>query len=94
MIFGVFVTLAALTLSPTPARATTFRRPRALVAVRHETRPRADDLYSARLRKRFAGYLRMRMLELREENLGRAAAVIERRLPVSALVEAPRVTPP
>jgi hypothetical protein len=46
---------------------------------------RPDDLYSLRARRRFASYLRMRLLELRKEGLERAADVIEHRLPVDAL---------
>ena len=43
------------------------------------------DLYSARAKRRFASYLRMRLLEMRAEGLERAASVVERRLPVDAL---------
>jgi hypothetical protein len=48
--------------------------------------PHADDLYSLRARRRFAAYLRMRLLELREAGLERAATVIEKRLPVESLL--------
>jgi hypothetical protein len=47
----------------------------------------AGDLYAARVRRRMASYLRMRLLELRKAGLDRAADVIERRLPVDKLLE-------
>jgi hypothetical protein len=87
MLIGLFVTCIVLTLSPhsgkaeggTPARpkpATTPVRPPA----------RSDDLYSLRARRRFASYLRLRLLEMREAGLERAAEAVERRIPVDALV--------
>jgi hypothetical protein len=51
------------------------------------TLPDTRDLYSLRARRRFAAYLRMRLLELRAEGLERAADVIRRRLPVDTLLE-------
>jgi len=78
MVLGVFALLAAVTLpSPVP------RVRRAPVGVRHVVA--ASDLYSARVRRRVAGYLRMRLLELRKLGLERAADVVERRLPVKEL---------
>lgn len=50
--------------------------------------------YAVRTRRRFAAYLRLRLLELRKAGLERAAAVIERRLPVDALVPEVRVRAP
>jgi hypothetical protein len=50
---------------------------------------RSDELYSLRERRRIAAYLRMRLLELREAGLERAAEAIERRLPADILL-APR----
>ncbi|MGH7727904.1 MAG: hypothetical protein ACREM2_03815 [Vulcanimicrobiaceae bacterium] len=47
---------------------------------------RAADLYSLHARRRAATYLRLRLLELREEGLDRAVDVIEGRLPVDILV--------
>jgi hypothetical protein len=47
---------------------------------------RSDELYSLRERRRIAAYLRMRLLELREAGLERAAEAIERRLPADVLV--------
>jgi hypothetical protein len=49
----------------------------------------ADELFSLRARRRAAAYLRMRVLELRKARLDRAADVIERRLPVDELLQAP-----
>ena len=46
-----------------------------------------NALYSIRARKRFAAYLRLRLLELREEHLSRAAEAIERHISVSTLLE-------
>jgi hypothetical protein len=43
-------------------------------------------LYSARARRRIASYLRLRLLEMRAEGLKRAAAAVERRLPVDTLL--------
>lgn len=56
--------------------------------------PAASDLYSLRARRRFASYLRLRLFELREERLERAAAVVEGRLPVDVLVPHLRETAP
>jgi hypothetical protein len=47
---------------------------------------RSDELYSLRERRRIAAYLRMRLLELREAGLERAAEAIERRLPADVLL--------
>jgi hypothetical protein len=46
----------------------------------------ANDLFSLRARRRFAAYLRLRLLEMREAGLERAADAVERRLPVDSLV--------
>jgi len=59
-------------------------------ALRHEREPlhaRPVDLYSLRARRRFASYLRMRLLELREAGLERAAQAVERRLPIDDLLK-------
>jgi len=53
-----------------------------------------SDAFGAHARRRMAGYLRLRLLELREAGLERAAAVVERRLPVDLLVPPVRVAPP
>jgi len=53
---------------------------------RGEPREESQDLYSLRARRRFAAYLRMRLLEMREAGLERAADAVERRLPADALV--------
>jgi hypothetical protein len=52
----------------------------------HDQSLRGDDL-SPHARRRLATLLRLKMLELHEEHLDRVRAVIERRLPVSALFE-------
>lgn len=46
----------------------------------------SQDLYSLRARRRFAAYLRLRLLEMREAGLERAAEAVERRVPADALV--------
>jgi hypothetical protein len=56
---------------------------------RHEAgvaRP-SGDLFSLRARRRFAAYLRIRLLEMREAGLERAAQAVERRLPVEELLD-------
>lgn len=94
MLFGVFVTVAVLTLSPAPQAAA---RPSPAAGVVRRQRDDAlrlpptdpNALYSLRARKRFAAYLRFRLLELREEHLARAADAIERRIPISQLLQGP-----
>jgi hypothetical protein len=97
MLLPVFVTLAAVTLStPSPsagagaARAGPTAPRRAGKAPSSAQAPRVpldpNELYSSRARRRIASYLRLRLLELREENLERAAEVIRRRLPVDTLL--------
>jgi hypothetical protein len=96
MLPTLFVTLAALTLSaPSPLPSSLALRP---MGVKRTASPapapptatsaavRPEELYSLRARRRFAAYLRMRLLELRSEGLNRAADVIERRLPVDDLI--------
>lgn len=48
-----------------------------------------NALYSQRARRRMATYLKLRLRELRELHLERAAAAIERRLPLSELLKGP-----
>ncbi len=80
-----FVAIAALTLSAgSPPQAA---HPKRVPAAQGSPVPRVSDLYSLRARRRFASYLRMRLLELREERLDRAADAIERRLPVDVLLK-------
>jgi predicted signal transduction protein with EAL and GGDEF domain len=90
MILTAFVTIAALTLSATPPATKAALPVRPAVHRRRSLEerqlPHADDLYSLRARRRFAAYLRMRLLELREAGLERAANVIEKRLPVESLL--------
>ncbi len=99
MLSTLFVTLAALTLSA-PSPLPSSLGPRAVRTARAATPApapappgaspspavRPEELYSLRARRRFAAYLRLRMLELRAEGLSRAADVIERRLPVDDLI--------
>ncbi|MFN2459257.1 MAG: hypothetical protein ABR591_00990 [Candidatus Velthaea sp.] len=49
----------------------------------------AAGLYSPRARRAAQIYLRLRLLEMRETDLDRARAVIERRLGIEALVDEP-----
>jgi hypothetical protein len=94
MLVSAFVVSAALTLSTASPRPAATRRasPAAAVTLRRGAeRPPATplgapELYSLRARRRFASYLRMRLLELRAEGLERAADVIQRRLPVDTLL--------
>ncbi|HMD02016.1 MAG TPA: hypothetical protein VKG44_03520 [Candidatus Baltobacteraceae bacterium] len=75
---AVFVTCALLAPS-TPRPSPAPGRPRVV-------QRSAGDLYSLRARRRFASYLRLRLLELREAGLERAAKAIERRVPVEDLL--------
>ena len=87
MIFGAYVTLAVLGCLTSPVRPAHRHLNRPAASVLRQT-PASSDLYSLRARRRFANYLRLRLLELREANLERAAAVIERRLPITSLLGA------
>jgi hypothetical protein len=85
MLVRAFVTAAALTLcppppphGPAPVRPARSARPAAPSG--------ADGLYSLRARRRFAAYLRLRLLEMREAGLERAATAIERHLGPSAIL--------
>jgi len=51
----------------------------------HET-VRSEDIFSLRARRRFAAYIRIRLLEMREAGLERAADAVERGLPVDVLI--------
>ncbi len=87
MLPAAFVALAALTLSAAPPNR---RRPRSTrTAIRLSAAADPNALYSQRARRRMAMYLKLRLLELRELHLERAAAAIERRLPVSELLKGP-----
>lgn len=86
-----FVTIVTLTVSltnPLPTASPAPAAHRQAERARPLGRPqlRADELYAPRARRRFAAYLRLRLLEMREAGLERAAAVVERRLPVETLV--------
>jgi hypothetical protein len=82
-----FVTLLALTLS-LPHGAGNAKVHRHGEAARRAPL-RTDQLFSLRERRRVAAYLRMRLLEMREEGLARAAAAVERRLPRDVLFGPP-----
>jgi len=77
---------AAAAPRPLP-RATAV--PKAIVAKDVLPREQARDLYSARARRVITGYLRLRLLELREADLDRARAVIEGKLGADRLFEEP-----
>ncbi|GAC1299277.1 MAG: hypothetical protein NVSMB19_03040 [Vulcanimicrobiaceae bacterium] len=84
-----FVTLVILTVYMTPGMA--FAAQPAALGTPHggsagRLQLPADELYAPRARRRFAAYLRLRLLEMRQAGLVRAAAVVERRLPVDELV--------
>ncbi len=81
-----FVAIAALTLSAPTAPATAAPTAAAKAAPPPPRTIRAGELYSLRARRRFAAYLRMRLLELRSQHLGRAADAIEHRLSVDELL--------
>jgi hypothetical protein len=87
MVPALFVTLAALTLS-SPRPVARSPHPEATRAAAPAPVPGAD-LYSLRAKRRFAAYLRLRLLELRAAGLSHAADVIERRLGPDALLPRP-----
>jgi hypothetical protein len=65
------------------AHATTVPSP--IVAKATLPREHARDLYSLRARRLVMGYLRLKLLELRENDLDRARAVVEGKLGVDTL---------
>jgi hypothetical protein len=89
--------LAALTLAALarPALAEPAASPRAtptpppIVAPDPLAQERAHDLYSVRAQRQIRAYMRLRMLELRADDLDRVRAVIEGRLGVDALFSPP-----
>ena len=85
--FGAALALTVCVASPGVAAAagTAYGHP-AQAKTQATASPRVADLYSLRARRRMATYLRLRLLEWRLAGLDRAAAVVERRLPVDALV--------
>lgn len=93
MIIGVCMTLAVLGFQTPPVRPAHLHSKRSAANVLRQPLD-SSDLYSLRARRRFASYLRLRLLELREANLERAAAVVERRLPFSSLLDASEVDRP
>jgi hypothetical protein len=87
MSYTAFVALAALTVSP-PHPSARPQTPHRAVVTKQASVP-ADRLFALRERRRIAAYLRMRLLEMREEGLGRAADAVRRRLPADVLSGSP-----
>jgi hypothetical protein len=86
-------TFALLTLlaSAEPAYAATHRGPHSPHRAPHRLSiAQRLDLYSPRVRRATITYLRLRLLELREEDLDRARLAIERRLSIDDLLTPPR----
>jgi hypothetical protein len=89
-----------LLASAGPAYATSIapRQPHHQASRRHPAGlGRQLDLFAPRVRRSLAVYLRLRMLELREEDLDRARLAIERRLSIDDLLAGPprkRLPPP
>lgn len=80
------VALGATLLAAAPGAAAPTPSPRPTAA---PSRLVATDLYAQHVRRLVQNYLRLRLLQLREEDLDRARAVIEGRLPVEVLVPTP-----
>lgn len=92
MLVEAFVTVVAVTpcrTAPAPSPSPPALRGRPAPAPPEQSASRSDELYSLRARRRFAAYLRMRLLEMREAGLERAAEAVERRLPVDELLKPP-----
>lgn len=87
MFVSVFVaSLAISAATPAPAGKGGSFPGRSTPVSTRATHLVASDAYALRARRRFAAYLRLRLLEMREAGLERAAEVVERRLPVDDLV--------
>jgi hypothetical protein len=86
-----FVAALALAVLARPVLAAPAASPRAtptpaaIVAPDCLAPERAADLYSARAQREIRAFLRLRMLQLREDDLDRARAVIEGKLGVDGL---------
>jgi len=97
MFFALTVSGPRPTATPTPAPPAVAAHAWSSVgATRSRTTAgsfRSDELFSLRERRRIAAYLRMRLLEMREAGLERAAAAVERRLPADALLPAGGLPP-
>jgi hypothetical protein len=96
MSYTAFVALVALTVSPlapavapSPGPNRTHAPHRAAAEQASVPSVPADRLFALRERRRIAAYLRMRLLEMREEGLGRAADAVRRRLPADVLSGTP-----
>jgi hypothetical protein len=86
MIFGAYVALAVLGLPTPPPAPAQHRAERPAAKTLRNPVIDSSDLYSLRARRRFANYLRLRILELRAANLERAAEVVEHRMPLCELL--------
>lgn len=86
MVLALLVSLTALGASPSPPRCAGPPAAPAASRAAPAAVPSVANLYSARARRRIASYLRLRLLEMRAEGLKRAAAAVERRLPVDTLL--------
>jgi hypothetical protein len=82
-----FVTLLVLTLSLPHGAG--HAKPHRHGGAARRVPLRTDQLFSLRERRRVAAYLRMRLLEMREEGLARAAEAVQRRLPPGVLFGPP-----
>jgi hypothetical protein len=94
MIICTLSFLVGMTATPLPRPAhsplhppVSRRAPKRSSSALRLPRVSASDLYAARVRRRLASYLRMRLLELRKAGLDRAAGVVERNLPLDKLFE-------
>lgn len=82
VMFTLIFAAAAAATSPTP-------KPKAPPKAAAAALP-AADLYSRSARRRMATYLRMRLLELRKEELDRIARVVEGKLRLDDLFASPK----
>jgi hypothetical protein len=84
---GALLVLCSSTLATPPSGATVPPHPPARATAR-PTRPPIDQasLYSRRSRRLVQSYLRLRLWQLREQDLDRARRVIERKLGINGLL--------
>jgi hypothetical protein len=80
-----FAALARPALAAPDASPRATPTPAPIVASLCLAPERAADLYSSRARREIRAFLRLRMLQLREEDLDRARAVVEGKLGVEGL---------
>ena len=86
MVLALLASLTALAAPLSPPRCAGPPTAQAVARAAPAGVPYVANLYSARARRRMASYLRLRLLEMRAEGLKRAAAAVERRLPVDTLL--------